>query len=168
MHFEYEITVDEFAASQLLYYKLTIGRKRIERPVGWIVAGLALVFIAWNERFFDTAQFMLGVIGAYWIYCGVAQLFPARYFRRSYPKSDFAGKRFTVDANEDGFEVTGDFYSWRVQWPGVRFKAENEQVFMLYSQGTIFMFGKKYLTYEQQQELRKLSGLISPIDAKSR
>jgi len=167
MRFEYEITADEFAASQLLYYKLSGGRKRVERAVGWIVSGLALIFIAWNERFLDSAQIILGAIGAWWIYSGVASFFPASYFRRAYPKADLAGKRFTVDANEDGFEVTGDLYSWRVRWPGVRLKAENEQVFMLCSQGTIFMFGKKFLTDEQQQELRRLSGLISPSKASS-
>jgi hypothetical protein len=30
---------------------------------------------------------------------------------------------------------------------------------MLYSGGSIFIFGKKYLNEEQQQELRKLAGL---------
>jgi hypothetical protein len=167
MRFEYEITPDEFAASQLLYYRLSGGRKWVEHAVGWIIAGLALIFIAWDERFVDTAQILLAAIGAWWIYCGVARFFPAWYFRRAYPKSDFAGKKFTVDANEDGFEVTADLYSWRVRWPGVRLKAENERVFMFYSQGTIFMFGKRFLTSEQQQELRMLSGAISQSKAKS-
>jgi hypothetical protein len=173
MHFEYEITADEFVACQLLYYKLSGGRKRVERAAGWIVAGLALIFIAWHERFLDSAQIILTAIGAWWIYSGVASFFPARYFRRAYPSSGCAGKRFTADANEDGFEVMGDLYSWRVRWPGVRLKGENERVFMLYSQGTIFMFGKTYLNNEQQQELRRLSGLTphsvaSPAKSDSR
>jgi hypothetical protein len=42
---------------------------------------------------------------------------------------------------------------------GVRGKAENEQVFMLHSHGTLFMFGKEYLDAEQREQLRKLSGL---------
>jgi hypothetical protein len=161
MHFEYEITADEFVASQLLYYKLSGGRKRVERAAGRIVSGLALIFIAWNEKFPDSAQIILTAIGAWWIYSGVASFFPARHFRRAYPSSGCAGERFTADTNEDGFEVTGDLYSWRVRWPGVRMKGENERVFMLYSQGTIFMFGKKYLNSEQEQELRRLSGLTS-------
>ena len=49
-----------------------------------------------------------------------------------------------------------------VQWQGIGLKGENEKVFMICSTGgTIFMFGKKYLTDEQQQELRRLSGLAS-------
>jgi hypothetical protein len=166
MDFEYEITAEEFVASQLLYYKLSGGRKRVERAVGWIVCGLALIIVAWNERFLGPAQIILAFIGAWWIYSGATSFFPSGFFRRAYPKSDFAGKRFTVDANQDGFEVTGDLYSWRVRWPGVRLKAENEHVFMLYSQGTIFMFGKKFLSSEQQEELRRLSGLMSDTQAK--
>jgi hypothetical protein len=168
MRFEYEITADEYAASQLLYYKLTGGRKRVERAVGWIVSGFALIFIAWSDRFQDSAQIILAAIGAWWIYAGVARFFPAWHFRRAYPKNDFAGKKFTFDANEDGFEVTADLYSWSVRWPGLRLKAENQQVFMLYSQGSIFMLGKKFLTDEQQQELRTLSGLTPAIIATSR
>jgi hypothetical protein len=168
MHFEYEITADEFVGSQILYYKLSRGRKGVVDAAGWIVAGLAVIFIAWNERFLDSAQIILGAIGGWWIYSGVASFFPARFFRRAYSKSGFAGKRFTTEANEDGFEVTGALHSWRVRWPGVRFKAEDEKVFMLYSQGTIFMFGKKFLSSEQQEELRRLSGLMSPSNAKSR
>jgi len=94
-----------------------------------------------------------------WIYSAVASLFPARYFRRAYLESDLAGKSFNADVGEDGFEVTGDQCSWRVRWPGVRVKGENEQVFMLYSHGTMFIFGKKYLNSEQQEHLRRLSGL---------
>lgn len=72
-----------------------------------------------------------------------------------------AGKRFKADVNEDGFEVTGDLCSWHVRWLRVRPKGENERVFIftLYPEGTIFMFGKRYLNDEQQQELRRLSGL---------
>ena len=49
MHFEYEITADQFVASQLLYYKLSGGRKHRERAVQWILAGIILVAIAWSE-----------------------------------------------------------------------------------------------------------------------
>ncbi len=82
MQFEYEIPADEFVASQVLFYKLNGGRKRVEHAVGWIVGGLALIFVAWNERFLDSAQVILAAIGAWWIYSGTASFFPARYFRR--------------------------------------------------------------------------------------
>jgi hypothetical protein len=118
MRFEYDTPTDEFVACQLLYYKLSGGRKRVVNAVGWIVAGLALMFIAWSERFVDSAPIILAAIGASWIYAGVASFFPARHFRRAYTKGDYAGKRLTADADADGFEVTGDLYSWRVRWPG--------------------------------------------------
>jgi hypothetical protein len=73
-----------------------------------------------------------------------------------------AGKKFQAEVNEEGFEVVGDLRSWRVQWAGVSLKGENEHAFVLYSVGTVFMFGKKYLAAEQQQELRRLAALAAP------
>lgn len=35
MHSEYEIPAAEYAASQLLYYKLRNGHKRFARAAGW-------------------------------------------------------------------------------------------------------------------------------------
>ena len=63
--------------------------------------------------------------------------------------------------NGDGFELAEEFCNWRVQWSAVHLKGENERAFILCSYGTIFMFGKKYLTADQQEELRKLSGLVA-------
>jgi len=38
-------------------------------------------------------------------------------------------------------------------------KGEDKSVFMLYVEGTLFIFGKKYLTDEQQHELRRLAAI---------
>jgi hypothetical protein len=160
MHFEYEIPPDEFVASQLLYYKLSRGRKRILNAVGSTLLGLLLIVVAWDERAVDSVPFLLAILGAWFIYMGVVWSFPSKYFRRAYQKGELAGKKYQADLNQDGFEVAGDLRSWRVRWEGVRLKGENEQVFILYSAGTLFMFGKKYLSNEQQQELRRLSGLM--------
>jgi hypothetical protein len=158
MHFEYEITADQFVASQLLYHKLSGGRKH-GGAVQWILAGIILVAIAWSEWSLNWTPILLALMGTWCICSAVESLFPARYFRSAYPKSDLAGERFKADVGDDGFEVTGDQCGWRVRWPGVRVKGENEQVFMLYSHGTMFIFGKKYLNSEQQGHLRRLSGL---------
>lgn len=158
--FEYEITADEFVASQILYHKLSGGRKRIERVVYSFLAGLIFLGAAWTERSKDLSPFLLAFVGGWLIYYGAVTLSPARFFRIAYRKSEVVGKRFNAEITEGGFEVTGDLYSWRVRWRGVRVKGENELVFMLCSNQTIFMFGKKYLSSDQQEQLRKLSGLI--------
>jgi hypothetical protein len=159
MHFEYEITADDFVASQLLYLKLSGGRKRVERVVNSFLAALIFMSTAWTERSHDLSPFLLAIAGAWCIYYGAVSLFPSRYFRRAYRKSYVAGKRYAAEITEEGFEVTGDLRSWRVQWPGVRLKGENEHVFVFSSYATLFMFGKKYLSSTQQQQLRKVSGL---------
>jgi hypothetical protein len=123
--------------------------------------GSFLIAVAWNERALKDVLVLLAIVGALCIYAGIASFFPAVHFRRAYPKLEMAGRRFKADMCEEGLEVTDDVCTWRVRWPGVRFKGENERIFMLYAANTIFMFGKKYLNSEQQIELRKLSGLES-------
>jgi hypothetical protein len=68
-------------------------------------------------------------------------------------------KGFKADVKGDGFDVAGDACGWRVSWHGVRLKGENKRVFMLCSYGRIFIFAKQYLTNQQREELRRLSGL---------
>ena len=66
MHFEYEITVEQFVASQLLYHKLSGGRNHVERAVPWILSGIILVAIAWNEwSSLNWTPILLALIGAW-------------------------------------------------------------------------------------------------------
>ena len=162
MHFEYEITVDDYVASQVLYYKLKLGRKWTKRTITWFLLGFVLFAFAWTERSSSCDPILLAIIGVSCIYCGVRSLFPARYLRRAYHTANLAGKKYNADVNEDGFEVAADFCTWRIRWPGVKLKGEDQQVFILYSGSTLFMFGKNYLDGEQQQELRRLAGLPTP------
>ena len=164
MHFEYEITPDEYIAGQFLYSKLSGARKYVQVVVFCLLTGLSLVAAALIvdariERVDRWVSILLAALGAWWIYAGIANLSPSRYFRRAYRRTQLPGQKFKADVNDDSFEVTGELCSWRVRWPGVQLKGESEHIFMLYSEGTIFMFGKKYLSNEQQQELRRLSGL---------
>jgi len=158
MNFEYEITADEYASAQALYHRFTRGRNRIHSAAVWILAGSFFIVVAWNQRPFDWAQFLLAIIGIWWIYAGrVSLLLPRRYFRRLYTSSQLAGKKWTAEISGDAFEVSGEANSWRVCWQAVQSKGEDKVVFMFYSEGTVFMFGKQYLTGEQQAELRNLS-----------
>lgn len=160
MNFEYKITVDEYAAAQSLYHRMNGGRKRVHNAIVWILAGAFLAIVAWNQRPPDWAQFLLAAIGARVIYAGImGLLLPPRYFRRHYAASELIDKTFKAEVTWDGFEVAGDMCSWRVQWQGIRLRGEDKRVFMFCSFGTIFMFGKQYMTNEQQENLRSLSGL---------
>jgi hypothetical protein len=162
MHFEYEISMDEYVASQVLYLKLTRNRLRFyQNPLTWIMVGTFFILIAWAQKALNWAPILLTLIGGYWIYAGLVNLFPARYFRGKYAKSEFWGKRFSSDVKEDGFEVVAEQCAWRIPWRGVKVKGENEAVFVFYSANTVFSFGKKYLNEPQQEELRRLSGLDS-------
>jgi hypothetical protein len=162
MNFEYAITVDEYIAACFLYHKLNGSRRRM-LGVGWILAGLLFFVMASIERVpCNWTPAILAGVGAWGIYGGFRMLFPTRYFSLAYPAADLAGKRFKADVTADGLDVTGDLRSWHVRWPGMRLKGENERVFMFYSSGTMFIFGKEYLTNQQQRELRDFSGL-TPI-----
>ncbi len=168
IRFQYEIPADEFVSAQLMYFKL----RRSERSRGWaavwILLGVILVVMAVNARPPVWASYessvglpliLLACVGIYWIFAGQRMLFPAGYFRRAYSSFPFAGKSFTAEVDQTGFQVEGEYHKWRVEWPGVSLKAEDKRVFIFVSGGTIFIFGKKFLTREQQEDLRKLSGL---------
>jgi hypothetical protein len=143
MQFAYEISAVEFAAAQKLYHKLRPGRARANYAFICVVTGLLLIFAAWSDRLLDWPSiFMFAAIGAWWIYSGIVTFFPDRIFRRAYRKSDLAGKKFNANVHEDGLEVVGELCSWRVQWPGIRLKGENERVFMLYSEAQSSCLGK--------------------------
>jgi hypothetical protein len=60
---------------------------------------------------------------------------------------------------EDYFEVVGEFCTWRIKWPGVSLKGENNDVFVFYAENYVFIFGKKYLNNAEQDELRRLIGI---------
>jgi hypothetical protein len=168
MRFEYEISADEYASCMAAYNALARGRKRIFYAVFWIALGLFFIAVARNEQAVSWAPILLTASGAYWVYCGLAGFFSEWYFRRFYPKSGMAGKKFQANIHSDGFDVKGESCTWQVPWSGVSLKAERERVFMLYVEGTIFMFGKKYLTDEQQNELRKLGSFAEKRDSSSR
>jgi hypothetical protein len=86
-------------------------------------------------------------------------VFPTRHFRKYYLESGLAGKNYHAELDENGFSVNGDGCRWQAPWTESRFRGEDKRVFMFSGKGTIFIFGKKYLTYEQQNEIRQLAAL---------
>ena len=160
MNFDYEISSEEYVASSLLYLKLKRDQNRLQWALFSIFGGVLFIFVALSRVKLGWAEDLLAILGLWWLYSGFLNLFPARYYRKAYQTADLAGKKFSADLNSEGFEVVGELCSWRVQWPGVRLKGENDKVIILCSAGTVFMFGKKYLTDQQQQELRRLAGLV--------
>jgi hypothetical protein len=160
MNFEYKITPSDYAEAQSLYFKSGDSPKRIKNAVGWILIGLYFIFICCHQRPVGLAQILILVPGVMWIYSGIINLFlPKWYFRRQYPKSGLSGKTFKASVNENTLEVEGDTCYWRIKWEGVTVKEENLHIFILFSHPIIFMFGKQYLTNEQQEQLRRLMDL---------
>jgi hypothetical protein len=168
VQFEYEIPRDEYVAAQLLYFKLHRSGHGRAWAATWILLGVVFVVMAVNARppawaSYDSSVglplLLLAGVGLYWIFAGRRMLFPAGYFRRAYGSFPFAGKSFTAFVDETGFQIEGEYHKWCVEWPGVSLKGEDKQVFIFVSGGTIFIFGKKFLSDEQQEGLRKLSGL---------
>lgn len=159
MQFAYEITADDYVAGQRLYWKLTHGRKLFVRAAGWIVLGCLFMLVAWNEETSTVAPILLAGVGLCLIYCGFVILLPQRHFRKHYANSFLKGRKFHAVVTEQGFEAKDESWACSVQWQGVQLKGESANMFAFTSFGTIFMFGKKYLTDEQQQKLRMLAKL---------
>lgn len=168
VRFEYQIPAEEYVAAGLLYHK-TVGRsRRRQKAAFWIAAGVFLVVLAFNARppqwaKYDTslnlALTLLALIGVWWIWVAMRSLFLARFIRRHYRSFEYAGKSFQAEMDQNGFRVTGEFMEWLVKWPGVSHKAEDGTVFLFVAGGVMFILGKKFLPPEQQDEIRKISGL---------
>ena len=160
MQFEYEITASDYAASQVLYWKLAMGTKRFLRALYLLASGLLLVYLSQQkEAASDLVRILLLSYGVYCIVCVYITLFPRRYLLRSYRALNLSGKKYLAEINEEGFKVSGYHKAWSVCWDAIQIKGEDQQTFVFYAGDTIFMFGKNYLSTEQQVELRTLSGL---------
>ena len=157
MHFEYEITREDYIAAQKIYWKQTYGKKLIRRSVWYFLLGLFFIIVPVSQQQEGWVALVIVAIGVWLIYCALMSLFPNRYLRGQYANSELAGKRYYAEVGQEGFEVKGDVCGWQVTWGGVTTKGEDEQTFMLAGANTIFIWGKRNLTLEQQQELHRLA-----------
>jgi hypothetical protein len=157
MQFEYEIPVEEYAAAQVLFYRAWSKGQVVKRAFAYIVLGLFYVMIGVFKWALDWPPILILLTGVFFIYAGIATLFPARQYRRYYSQCDLAGKKYHAEIDESGFSVNGDGCIWRVLWREALLKGEDNRVFMFCAKGTLFIFGKKYLTDEQQQAVRQFA-----------
>ena len=154
MQFNYEIPADEFVAAQIVLHTAKDKSRLVKRALGYTLLGVFVGVIA-LFRYPDLGPLILLVVAAQYIYTGIINLFPQRHFRKGYPQSELAGKSYQAELDEEGFLVSGDSTSWRVPWSEVHIKGENKRVFMFYAKATLFIFGKKYLSDEQQRDIRR-------------
>jgi hypothetical protein len=154
MQFNYEIPADEFVAAQIALHTAKNKHRLIKRAIGYTLLGVAFGLVA-LFRYPDLGPLLLMLVAANYICVGITNLFPQRYFRKAYSQSGLEGKSYQAELDESGFLVSGDSCSWRVAWNEVHLKGENKRVFIFYAKATIFIFGKKYLTDEQQREIRR-------------
>jgi hypothetical protein len=154
MQFNYEIPADEFVAAQIALHTAKNKRRLIKKALGYMLLGVVFALVA-LFRYPDLGPLSLLLVAAHFISVGITNLFPQRSFRKAYPLSQLEGKSYQAELDESGFLVSGDSCSWRVAWSEVHLKGENKRVFFFYAKGTIFIFGKKYLTDEQQRDIRR-------------
>jgi len=99
------------------------------------------------------------MIGFWRILMVLPIFFPQRWLSRLYRGLDLEGKKFVAELNDSGIKATGEFWSWHVPWASISLKGENDELFLFCPRNAMFVFSKRYLNSEQQQELRRLSGL---------
>ena len=160
MEFDYEISADDYAAAHILLHKLS--GKRLA-SAWWFLGGAFLLLVALIERDRGWSPILLGAVGIWWMWAGVAGIFPgesmARPYRKRYQEIKLKGKKCRASINNDGFQLFGENSSWSIRWADISQKGEDDRIFMFYSQGVLSCFGKRYLAEEQQQALRRLAGL---------
>jgi len=122
MEFEYEITADDYADASVLHARLKPAR---ERHSGWFLAGAILLIVALIERDRGVSPILLGSIGIWWAGVGLGRTFPhlfRRYYRRYYKRLGLANQKYRATLDEEGFQVVGDYCSWRNRWTEVSAK----------------------------------------------
>jgi hypothetical protein len=165
MQFEYEIGFEEYVAARHLSHRLRGRRRRLLRPALSFLTSATSLFYAYSIRATRPMALLFVLIATVWLAAGLAYLLPVLFGRpalsseRAYRFSGVAGHRYRADVNEEGFRIDSALRSWEVRWPAVGLKGEDDRIFLLRSGHTLFVFGKKYLDSDQQQELRKLCGL---------
>jgi len=162
MEFEYEISAEDYADALILYYRL--NRRRLSTSTGSLfIFGGFLLTVGLIEREKGLSPLLLVALGAFTIWLGIVSAFPRlssrKKFRRHFRELGIEGKKSHANVNEEGLNITGDDETWSRPWADISSRGEDKQLFMFYSRGTLFIFAKRYLTSEQQQELRSLTGL---------
>jgi len=104
MQFDYEIPIEEYAAAQVLYYKACAKGQVLKPALGWVVLGMFFVLIAAFRRAADWPPILLLLTGAWFIYGGIRMLFPTRHYRRHYPQSGLAGKKYHAELTKLDFQ----------------------------------------------------------------
>lgn len=160
MVFEYEITPEDYAAAAVLHAKLIRNPRKLSP---WLSGGVIVLLVALLERDRGLSPILLGAIGVWWICWDIARIFPGvflrSYYRRYAKKLGMGNGKYRANLGEQWLQADGDEGTWRVRWQDVSPKGEDPNVFMLHARGTMFIFAKRYLSDEQQRQLRLLAGL---------
>ena len=162
MTFQYEIDKDTYVACQILYHKARGDLAKMWKGAAfWSLLGVSMMVVACSAPEMSWVSALLFLNGTVWTYSGLRVCLPNRYFAKHYHGTNLAGKQFTADLNPERLEVTGNHARWGVKWPGVTIKQEDKSAFAFYSDETavIYMFGKKYLSIEEQQQIRLFAGM---------
>jgi hypothetical protein len=161
MEFEYEVSADDYAEAVILYH--TLSRGRWGAAGGLFIVGGFLLTVGLIEREKGLSPLLLVALGAFSIWLGIVSAFPRLSSRKKYRKyfreMGIKGKTYLANVNAERLNIAGDDATWSRPWAEVSSKGEDRQLFMFSSRGTLFIFAKRYLTDEQQQELRSLTGL---------
>jgi hypothetical protein len=163
MQFEYEVSADNYADALILYYRLNRTRPGGASIRTYFLFGGFLLAVGLVERERGLSPLLLIALGALIVWFGVASFFPRlssrRNYRKHYRELGIEGKKYQANISEEGLNLTGDDTTWSRQWSDISSKGEDKQLFMLYSRGTLFIFAKRYLSDDQQRELRTLASL---------
>ena len=159
VEFSYEITKQDYAAANLLFSRLSGHREKAMWSLFFGVLLTALPFFQDSPK----VLFALGsLIGLWFLFRGIRGIFPNIGLGRYYQVQQLENEPYKAVVTQDGINVEGSLQGWKVKWPALTLRGENDKLFLLYCYPTVFIFGKRFLSNDQQGELRKLAGLRDP------
>lgn len=161
----YEITVDDYAEAMKVLRRHVKGSAMARW--GTPLIGLAVLLLPFINREPDGSydKFLLGLsfIGAFLLFCGVAQHLTRWNSRIFYKRIGVAGQTYTARFSPEDILIESTNEQWRIKWPAFSVRDESEKVFMLYKVPLMYIFAKRYFTEEQLNSLREfLAALLPP------
>jgi hypothetical protein len=162
MEFEYEVSAADYYDASIFYYRL--NRRRLAAGSGSLfIFGGFLIVVGLIEKEKGLSPLLLIALGAILIWFGVVGFFPRlsprKRFRKCFKELGIEGKKYRAAVDTEGINIVGDDTTWSRRWSDISSKGEDDKLFLFCSKFTMFIFAKRYLTEEQQQELRSFISL---------
>lgn len=107
----------------------------------------SLLAIGLIERERRLSPIVLAAMGIWFLWMGISRATGVILFADAIERLSTARverNKHRANVNDEGFHVSAENRSWICRWSDVSPKGEDQQVFLFFSPGSLFIFAKRY------------------------